>query len=285
MRWIDFEGRTPTDNDIPGWTPWTQKQWQDWLATARDHLRELVRLHRKGMIKARNEYIDKKSAHWGKLKPWLLALSHNKCWFSDTGDTFSHYDVEHFRPKKEAKDLGHSVRDGYWWLAFEYSNYRICGNVGNRKKGGWFPLRDKSLCSTFDCQCEESETRYLLDPTDPEDVGLVAFDEEGNLVPHPDCDDWERIRVDESLTRLKLNEHEALVEARRQIWQKMSRKIERYLSVKARCSSNCNPGAEAELRRILREIKEMLKPEVQLSSVAKWCILFRNDRQLMRFVA
>ena len=39
-------------------------------------------------------------------------------------DICSHKDVEHFRPKKEAKNKDGTVRDGYWWLAFEYSNFR-----------------------------------------------------------------------------------------------------------------------------------------------------------------
>ena len=50
-------------------------------------------------------------------------------------------DVEHFRPKLEVKELyKEQNREGYWWLAFDYHNFRVCGNVGNRKKGGWFPL-------------------------------------------------------------------------------------------------------------------------------------------------
>ena len=71
-------------------------------------------------------------------------------------------DVEHFRPKVEAKDLMAPARDGYWWLAFDYRNFRACGNVGNRKKGGWFPLQTGSLVSTSKNQGEESETPYLL---------------------------------------------------------------------------------------------------------------------------
>ncbi len=86
---------------------------------------------------------------------------------------------EHFRPKKEAKALDGTIRDGYWWLAFDYMNFRVCGNVGNRKKGGWFPLQDGSLRSSYEKRCEESETGYLLDPIDIDDVKLLAFDEEG----------------------------------------------------------------------------------------------------------
>jgi uncharacterized protein (TIGR02646 family) len=285
MRWIDFEDKLPTDKDIPGWTPWSETKWSKWLEDSEEYLTEARRLHALGQTAERNEYIKSKSAHWGKLKDWLRALSHGKCWFSDTKDKYSHYDVEHFRPKSEALNLDGTSRDGYWWLAFEYSNYRICGNVGNRKKGGWFPLREKSLCSTYDCQCEESETRYFIDPTDPEDVNLIAFNEEGNVVAAPSAEPWEAERVEQSRKRLKLNEHDDLPEARREVWQKMSRLIERYLQAKSRCGSNRNPGAEGKLREYVREMKAMLRPDVELSSVAKWCILFRNDQRLLKLVA
>ena len=82
----------------------------------------------------RNKIIDDNRAVWGKLKEWLLSLSHQKCWFSEAKDCFSHWDVEHYRPKKSAKDADGTTHEGYWWLAFDWQNFRICGNAGNRKK-------------------------------------------------------------------------------------------------------------------------------------------------------
>lgn len=77
------------------------------------------------------------------------------------------------------------------------------------------PLKADSLCSTCDNRCEESETPYLLDPTDPGDVGLIAFDEEGGVIPSPGISDWEVRWVEETIKRLKLNEHEPLTEERK----------------------------------------------------------------------
>src|SRR5688572_23209318 len=84
---------------------------------------------------ARYEIIDRNRAFWGELKQWLLGLSHGKCWFSEAKDCFNHWDVEHYRPKTSAKDGDGTAYDGYWWLAFDWRNFRICGNAGNRKKG------------------------------------------------------------------------------------------------------------------------------------------------------
>jgi hypothetical protein len=193
--------------------------------------------------------------------------------------------LEHFRPKTEAKDINGLSRDGYWWLAFDYRNFRVCGNVGNRKKGGWFPLHSDSLVSTYDNQCEESETPYLLDPTDPVDVELIAFDEEGKAIPAPGATDWEVRRVEETINRLKLNEHDALTQERRKVWQRMSFEIDRYQYFKSRYTTGRNIVAKAKATEHARNIRTMTRETQELSSVAKWCVLFSNDNQLIKLVA
>jgi uncharacterized protein (TIGR02646 family) len=283
--WIDLEHKRPTDTDIPGWTPWTQAQWNAWLAKSQQLVVEMAALEAAGKRSERNALIDANDGHWKALKEWLLALSGGKCWFSEVRELYSHYDVEHFRPKKEAKALDGHDRDGYWWLAFDYMNFRACGNVGNRKKGGWFPLKPGSLCSTYAEPCEESETRYLLDPIDDDDVSLIAFDEEGKVVPVPDASVWEQEHVQETVKRLKLNEHAPLAEARRKVWQNVDRLIEDFLTAKARCSTGNNPAAKAKLIEVRSRIREMTNPSAELSAVARWCLLLRNDQQLSRLVS
>ena len=284
MIWIDLEHKRPTDANIPGWTPWTQAKWDAWLAKSQQLVAELAALDAAGKRDERNALIDDNGAHWGALKEWLLALSNGTCWFSEVRELYSHYDVEHFRPKKEAKALDGSERDGYWWLAFDYMNFRACGNVGNRKKGGWFPLKQGSLCSTHAVQCEESEARYLLDPIDDDDVSLIAFDEEGKVVPVPGASNWEQERVNETVKRLKLNEHVPLAEARRKIWQKLDGLIEDFNAAKARCRAGNNPAAKAKLIEVRTRIRELTDPRAELSAVARWCLLLRNDPQLSRLV-
>lgn len=163
-------------------------------------------------------------------------------------------------------------------------NFRVCGNVGNRKKGGWFPLKDGSLCSTYAAPCEESETRYLLDPIDDDDVALIAFDEEGKVIPIPGSSAWEQERVLETVKRLKLNEHVPLAEARRKVWQQVDRLIEDFTKAKARCSAGNNPVAKAKLTEVRARVREMTSPTAELSAVARWCLLMRNDPQLSRLV-
>jgi uncharacterized protein (TIGR02646 family) len=283
--WIDLEHKLPTDTDIPDWTPWTKATWDAWLAESKRLVAELERLNAANQIKERNQFIDDHSAHWGKLKPWLQALSSGKCWFAEVRELYSHYDVEHFRPKKEAKAIDETLRDGYWWLAFDYMNFRLCGNVGNRKKGGWFPLQAGSRCSSYANQCEEEETAYLLDPIDIEDVKLLVFDEEGKAAAHPNASPWEAQRVEVTVQRLKLNEHPALAEERRKIWAKVSGLITTYQRYIDRCRAGGNETAKQKAREAARQVHEMTRPTAELSAVAKWCVLFRNDPQLARLVA
>lgn len=284
MIWIDLAHKKPTDTDITGWKAWTPAQWDAWLARSRQLVTELSALEAAGKREDRNALIDREKSHWDQLKPWLLTLSGGKCWFSEAREVYSHYDVEHFRPKKIAKGFGGYMRDGYWWLAFDYMNFRVCGNVGNRKKGGWFPLKQGSLCSTYAVQCEESETPYLLDPIDDHDVSLIAFDEEGKAIPAPGISDWEQERVYETVKRMKLNEHTALAEERRKVWQKVSRLIEDFTTAKARCCSGSNPAVKAKLTEVQARLRELTKTTAELSAVARWCLLLRNDPQLSRLV-
>jgi len=176
------------------------------------------------------------------------------------------------------------VRDGYWWLAFDYMNLRVCGNVGNRKKGGWFPLEDGSLCSTHAQPCEESETRYLLDPINDNDVALIAFDEEGKVIPFPGITDWEQARVNETVKRLKLNEHEPLAEERRKVWQQLDLLIADFTRARSRCGAGNNSAAMAKLTEIRARVRAMTSPTAELSAVARWCVQVRNDPQLSRLV-
>lgn len=300
MRWIDFKNRQPTDTNLEGWKSWTKGEWATWLeeserlhneaATLDAEARQLEAQGKTKLatdkIAERNKLIDDNSDHWGKLKPWLLALSHGKCWFTEAQDKAAHFDVEHYRPKKEAKDLDGTKHDGYWWLAFEYSNYRIAGNVPNRKKGGWFPLHPDSRRSKFGAQCEESETPHLLDPIEKTDVDLLAFDEEGNAIPVPGTKEpWILERVNVSIERLKLNEHDALPEARRQVWQKMSKAITGFIEAKSAYKPGINPTPKATMEEKAKQIWEMTRPNAELSSVALWCLRFRNDPDLLRLAS
>jgi Endonuclease NucS len=76
---------------------------------------------------------------------------------------------------------------------------------------------------------------------------------------------------------LKLNEHEALTEERRKIWAKVSDLIGQYTQAKSHCTDGGNPAAKQRMRDLACQMRQSARPTEELSSVARWCILLRND--------
>ena len=282
MIFIDLESKLPTDVELPADIRWTQVGWDKWLADSEQLVVDLKKLQEAQDIEERNKLIDQKSEHWGKLKPWLLTLSDGKCWFTEAREIASHLDVEHFRPKKAARSVKGPERDGYWWLAFDYMNFRIAGTVPNRKKGVWFPLRVGSPLSSYQKRCEGDEVPHFLDPTNAHDVTLLAFDEEGKAVPAPGVSRWEKVRVLRTVDRLKLSEHQSLAEERRKLWQRVTRHIAIYQKA---LSLSVHSASERErAKSAARSIADLSRSNAELSAVAKWCVLLRNDPKLARLL-
>lgn len=145
----------------------------------------------------RKQVLNKASSSkiWKDLKAVLQQCSHDKCWYCESKVTFSSPgDVDHFRPKNEVGEC--SEHPGYWWMAFDWDNYRFSCENCNRPntdhetgrtagKGTSFPLCDESK-RVFD-PTEISGILYeepkLLDPTVASDPLLLTFDVDG--IAHP----------------------------------------------------------------------------------------------------
>jgi hypothetical protein len=232
--------------------------------------------------KTRKEIIDGNSRVWGELKEWLLSLSHQKCWFSEAKDCFSHWDVEHFRPKKSTKDEDGNEYDGYWWLAFDWQNFRVCGNAGNRKKGTYFPLRTGSSRIADPNEDLRLEDPLLLDPSDADDPNLLSFNFEGKAIPAPGLnDEWDEMRVNYSVQRCNLDF--GPLEAKRKIvWNDCWNHIQSYRQELAaqRASGGTNAIARNQLKEKAKAIREMLQADKELSSVARACVLSSGDSRI-----
>ncbi|MCE0534374.1 hypothetical protein LWF15_02525 [Kineosporia rhizophila] len=232
----------------------------------------------------RAKIIDANSSVWGSLKTWLLAASHGKCWFSEAKDCFSHWDVEHFRPKTSAKDRDGTIVEGYWWLAFDWTNFRICGNVGNRKKGTFFPVRPGTNRVKLGGD-QRQEEYLLLDPSDPEDPSLLFFNMAGEAIPGPFVrDDWERLRVTYSVERYKLD-YEPLVQKRKAIWFECNNTINEYLrELDEYTQDKTKIIARHQVKEAAKRLRRMVDVREELSSVARACIISRSDMRLAGFL-
>lgn len=138
-------------------------------------------------IIAKHAYIENANNKiWNELKKVFEHLSHNKCWFTEAYAGISDYAIEHFRPKKRI-NLIRSFNDyperrnatdteGYWWLAYDFSNLRLAGFKPNQLKKNYFPLETNSPIATDSINIWEREIPLLLDPCVLDDTRLIRYD-------------------------------------------------------------------------------------------------------------
>lgn len=230
----------------------------------------------------RNQLIDRNQIIWKELKKWLIDLSDGKCWYSEAKDIVSDYHVDHFRPKKSAKALDGTTREGYWWLAFDWSNYRIAGAICNcrhrsadgdtRGKADFFPLKEDSPVANTPNSDLDDEIIYLLDPTDPDDPLLLTFDESGYSQPAAFEGTWEHERAKESIRLFHLN-YGALVDERKRIWKNCELSINHAQNLMVKQSKTSSVTTKSESKNELKRLREMISREAELSSTARAYLL------------
>ncbi len=145
---------------------------EDWLTKANALSNQLA-------IAASDEErstILEKNPIWQELFVPLSNLTKGKCWYSEAKDIMSDKDVDHFRPKNEARNhINGELRNGYWWLAYDWENYRFSSIYSNRRRkdkfdpgrnagGKWsyFPLFDGSPIATTKTRIKDEDI-ILLD--------------------------------------------------------------------------------------------------------------------------
>jgi len=200
---------------------------------------------------------------WGKIKKELLIYGNHKCWYSECKSQGFHYSVDHFRPKNAVRES--PSHPGYWWLACDYTNYRIsCQWCNSDKKGSHFPLIDeKKRCQSVSDPITR-ESPVLLDPTNPADVKLLTFKIDGSATSS--CEDSDG-RVETSIKMLWLN-NIGFVEARKSLFKEISMDIElaeRY------------PKEQRFKDAILRH----LRPDAEYSAAAIACVKTYRDKEFI----
>lgn len=176
MLYIDMDRLSPSDA---------------WLARAEEAL-ELVSAAETRAD--RSEAFRLKARIWSLIKKDLSNLSNGKCWYCEVRQTRSVMAVDHFRPKGNLKDVV-PEHDGYWWLAFDISNYRFsCTRCNSPLKGeddivrgkhNSFPLLDEAKRARKPADDVSLEEPILLDPTRATDPPLLFFDSDGRVHPNP----------------------------------------------------------------------------------------------------
>jgi uncharacterized protein (TIGR02646 family) len=221
----------------------------------------------------RDKIIKANQKVWKELKEDLQKLSYGKCWYSGAREIFSYYHVDHFRPKLEIIDVfndKNSNTDGYWWLAFEYTNYRLSGGVGNTKKSNHFAVEKNCVrCPEDDINCELS---YFLDPTKPNDYKKLSFDEEGKIRPKNPIDiELDHKRAKYTIQYLNLD-FPQLVEARQRKWKKVKILIDAIDIAEAESNLDSSPTNSRNYDDLIEEMRKMIAPCAELSATVKACL-------------
>lgn len=202
-----------------------------WVGRARAAKSEILAEDDKDRI---NSVLRRLDVVWQDIKEPLKRVMENKCWYCETKQLRSDNAVDHFRPKSM-----------YWWLAFDYSNYRFtCTYCNSRRKdkefgtsGGKqddFPLVNAKKRASRPGDDINAEIPLLLDPCEFDDPDVLWFDEIGLPEVNPLCETDENVVRVQISTRLYHLDHSYLVTARR----------EKYLEITQMCSEG-----DAEYRR------------------------------------
>jgi uncharacterized protein (TIGR02646 family) len=256
MRHIDLEGETPP---------------ADWCARADALTAELRHMNDVGDVTGRDKLINDNRSLWRDLEPWLRERSHHKCWYSEARDCASYWHVDHWRPKKEVKDLAGNETDGYWWLAFKWQNYRLAGSAVNVPKSTKFPVREGTARAAGPHQDENDESPYLLDPVNPADPGLLSFDEKGKAIPGDPAGDWNRRRAEVTIDVLNLN-FDGLTRGRHVCWEECDRRINKVRNLMGDLQKQASASKETELRLTICELRRMAAADAPFSAVVATCV-------------
>lgn len=253
-----------------------------WLDKAKNLHEQLIAVESE---EAREDIIDKNQI-WRDLFVPLHNLSNGKCWYSEALDVMSDRDIDHFRPKGKAKNVDGIFRaneEGYWWLCYDYENYRFSSQYSNELRkdkfnpekntgGKWhyFPLFENSAVAKIKGRCKDEEI-MLLDPCDEDDPYLLTFDSRGKAIPNSAAimGENDKIRVLTSI-RLYHLDHTPLEELRERTWdfcQRMIDEIRKISTIKG-SPSVTDIGRVKFLKNEIRRIMHRTEP---LSAVAIAC--------------
>ncbi len=241
-------------------------------------------------VQARKKVIDDNEKIWKdkRIKNKMRDLSFNKCWYCETEETRSDTAVDHFRPKNGVKEcIDHP---GYWWLAFDWSNYRYSCTFCNEKrkdedtkitggKGTNFPLVDPDarLYEPGDLTVEKP---VLLDPLEEQDVLLLSFNPDGTAISF--YSEKERPvfykRATDSILYYNLNQ-KGLKERRQKLICETIKELvaegDKYFS---RSDNAQDRSAQEAFGDILKKLSSMISPKAEYSATAKCMLSNFQDR-------
>jgi uncharacterized protein (TIGR02646 family) len=229
---------------------------------------------------ARTEAISENAAIWSRAGQRIRAVMHDKCWYCEVRDIRADMPVDHFRPKNRvAEEKG--KHPGYWWLAFDWKNYRFSCTFCNSRRvsvgssGGkqdHFPLVDPVHRARSPAANLEEEKPLLLDPCKPDDPPLLWFSDNGEVVARfKQADQPEaNLRAAASIKLYHLN-HPNAVNERKTLSIKIRNSVQRI--VKLEGITNISEAVKDEIRELEKEIIRLVRPRARFCTAARCYLL------------
>lgn len=236
-------------------------------------------------VPERKEFI-RTHTDWNTLQLVMYNLSCHKCWYSEAPAGAGDYEVDHFRPKNRSKQHDGTVikPNGYWWLAYNWRNYRLAGALVNKRrkdrfsdneevkgKGDYFPL---DLVQGGECQEPPNdnlniEVPLLLDPFRIYDTTLISFDKDGTPLITAGIPDEDKFRAEISIEFYHLD-MEQLNQQRTEIWRLCERELNDI-------NDQLTQPVNAQAKRLIMDracirLKELTAKNAPFSKVAWACI-------------
>lgn len=243
-----------------------------WRTTAAEALQ---RLKEADSAEQRKEILKKASSTdiWRSFYESLPENLKKKCWYCESEEIRSDMPVDHFRPKNKVEN--EKEHNGYWWLAFNWDNYRCACTFCNSRRnfeetqGGKackFPLINPEKRAYTPEQPWQEEQPDFLDPFDPDDWKLLWFDGDGRPQAKPDSSVDEQRKVSNTVDIFHLHETR-INRARNKIRIEVEKQIKAIKS-----------GDQSEIREAKLILMSMIKETAKLSRAA--IVYLRQHREL-----
>jgi len=207
----------------------------------------------------RKKILNKQSQVWRDYFNLLPGHLKKKCWYCEAEEIRSDMPVDHFRPKNKVE--GEKEHLGYWWLAFDWKNYRCACTYCNSRRnfdeteGGkacCFPLVDPAKRAFLPEDDIKQERPDLLDTFDPDDERLLWFDSDGKPEPAPKIDIEKQRKVNNSIRVFHLNETK-IVRLRNCIRIKVENEVKKLTKAEAVDDDETLLEAKSTLKKMVRD--------------------------------
>jgi len=228
----------------------------------------------------RAQVINAHQEVWKKLKTSLGNLTNDKCWYSEAKQVGTDRDVDHYRPKNAVKGSDHP---GYYWLAFDKTNYRYSCIFCNRRRkdedsGGTggkhdnFPLWDESRRAYTPDHDLELEQPLLLDPCKAGDPQLLAFADNGEALPRHSEKTYPRLykRARVTIETYHLN-HSDFKNARLELMRRLEVQVKRAERFWKRLDEG-NADIEQAYSNAIKDILDHIDDDAEFSAFAKMIV-------------